>query len=126
VAVGNPVHETPDRGEEHAVPAEWTEKQERKYEHIVESERSAGEPGGRAREIAARTINKERARRGQSKTASRSSTDDMSSSRRGGQRSGTDRPKGRTKAQLMNEARQKGIAGRSKMTKAQLERAVDR
>jgi hypothetical protein len=108
------------------MPAEWTDKQERKYEHIVESERASGAPRQRAREIAARTINKERARRGQSETASRSSIEDMPSSRRGGQRSGTDRPKGRTKAQLYNEARQKGIEGRSKMTKAQLQRAVSR
>ena len=104
---------------------EWTAKQDRKYEHIVESEREAGAPADRAREIGARTINKERAQRGQSVTASRSSTDDMSSSRRGGLRSGRPGPRGRTKEQLMNEARQRNIPGRSKMNKAQLQRAVD-
>jgi hypothetical protein len=105
--------------------AEWTAKQERKYEHIVESERDAGASTGRAKEIAARTINKERARRGQTQTASRTSTDDMSSSRRGGLRSGRPGPRGRTKAQLYNEAKQHNIRGRSKMSKAQLQRAVD-
>ena len=104
---------------------EWTDKQERKYEHIVESERSSGASTKRAKEISARTFNKERAQRGQAKTASRSSTDDMSSSRRGGLRSGKPGPRGRTKEQLYNEARQHGIEGRSKMSKAQLQRAVD-
>jgi plasmid stabilization system protein ParE len=105
--------------------AEWTDKQERKYEHIVDSERDQGRSTKRAKEIAARTVNKERAQRGQTKTASRSSTDDMSSSRRGGLRSGKPGPRGRTKDQLYNEARQRGIKGRSKMNKAQLQRAVD-
>jgi hypothetical protein len=105
--------------------AEWTAKQERKYEHIVESERSSGASTGRAKEIAARTVNKERAQRGQTQTASRTSTEDMSSSRRGGLRSGRPGPRGRTKAQLYNEAKQRNIEGRSKMTKAQLQRAVD-
>jgi hypothetical protein len=105
---------------------EWTAKQERKYEHIKESEQQQGRSTKRAKEIAARTINKERAQRGQARTASRSSTDDMSSSRRGGLRSGTNRPKGRTRDQLYNEARQLGIEGRSKMNKEQLRRAVDR
>ena len=107
------------------MPSTWTDKQERKYEHIRDSERAQGASLGRSKEIAARTVNKERAQRGQSQTASRSSTGDMSSSRRGGQRSGTNRPRGRTKAQLYNEARQRGIKGRSSMTKAQLQRAVD-
>ena len=107
------------------MPSTWTEKQERKYEHIRDSERDQGAPPRRAKEIAARTVNKERAQKGQTRTASRSSTNDMSSSRRGGQRSGTNRPKGRTKAQLYNEAKQRGVQGRSKMTKAQLQRAVD-
>jgi hypothetical protein len=107
------------------MPTTWTAKQERKYEHIRDSEREQGSSLDRAKEIAARTVNKERARKGQTRTASRSSTDDMSSSRRGGLRSGTDRPKGRTRDQLYNEARQRGIEGRSKMTKAQLQRAVD-
>jgi plasmid stabilization system protein ParE len=105
--------------------SEWTDKQERKYEHIKDSVKSRGTSTKRAKEIAARTVNKERAQRGQSKTASASSVRDMPSSRRGGQRSGTDRPKGRTREQLYNEARQRGIEGRSKMTKAQLQRAVD-
>jgi hypothetical protein len=107
------------------MPRAWTDKQERKYEHIVESERRSGESAKRSKEIAARTVNKERARKGQTKTASRSSTQDMSSSRRGGLRSGTNRPKGRTKAQLYNEAKQRGIKGRSSMNKEQLRRAVD-
>ena len=107
------------------MPSTWTDKQERKYEHIRDSEREQGASLDRSKEIAARTVNKERAQRGQSQTASRSSTDDMSSSRRGGLRSGTNRPRGRTKAQLYNEARQRGIKGRSSMTKAQLQRAVD-
>jgi len=105
--------------------AEWTEKQERKYEHIRDSAKSRGTSTKRAKEIAARTVNKERAQRGQSKTASRSSLRDMPSSRRGGLRSHGG-PKGRTKEQLYNEARQMGIEGRSGMNKAQLQRAVDR
>jgi len=107
------------------MPQEWTDKQERKYEHIRDSERSRGESLKRSKEIAARTINKERAQRGQSKTASRSSVQDMPSSKRGGQRSGTAGPRGRTREQLYNEARQRGIKGRSTMNKAQLQRAVD-
>ena len=105
---------------------EWTPKQERKYEHIKESERRQGRSERRAEEIAARTVNKERARRGEAKSSSRLSKTDMSSSRRGGLRSGTNRPKGRTKEQLYNEARRMGIEGRSSMNKAQLQRAVDR
>ena len=105
---------------------EWTAKQERKYEHIKDSAKERGASTRRAKEIAARTVQKERARRGQTKTASRSSTRDMSSSRRGGLRSGTNRPKGRTKEQLYNEAKKLNIQGRSKMNKAQLQRAVDR
>jgi hypothetical protein len=97
----------------------------RQYEHIKESERRQGRSEGRAEEIAARTVNKERARRGETATSSRLSKTDMSSSRRGGLRSGTNRPKGRTKAQLYNEARRMGIEGRSSMNKAQLQRAVD-
>ncbi len=100
-------------------------KRARQYEHIKESQLGRGAGEDRAEEISARTVNKERARSGQSRQRSRTSIQDMSSSRRGGQRSGTDRPKGRTRDQLYNEARQKGIEGRSKMTKAQLERAVD-
>src|SRR6266702_3017268 len=104
---------------------EWTPKQERKYEHIKESQRRRGASTRRAKEIAARTVQKERAQKGQTKTSSRTSTKDMSSSRRGGLRSGTNRPKGRTKEQLYNEARQLGIKGRSLMNKGQLQRAVD-
>ncbi|MGZ4297643.1 MAG: plasmid stabilization protein [Solirubrobacteraceae bacterium] len=100
-------------------------KRARQYEHIKESERRQGRGEGRAEEIAARTVNKERARSGESQQRSRTSTNDMSSSRRGGQRSGTDRPKGRTRDQLYNEAKQLNIAGRSSMNKAQLQRAVD-
>lgn len=98
----------------------------REYEHIKESELRQGRSEDLAEEIAARTVNKERARTGQAKTSSRLSQTDLSSSRRGGLRSGTNRPKGRTKAQLYNEARRLGIEGRSSMSKAQLERAVDR
>jgi plasmid stabilization system protein ParE len=105
---------------------EWTDKQDRKYEHIKDSLKDRGTSTRRAKEIAARTINKERAQRGQSKTASRSSVRDISSSRRGGLRSRSNRPKGRTREQLYNEARQMGIRGRSKMNKEQLQRAVDR
>lgn len=101
-------------------------KRARQYEHIKQSERDQGRSEERAEEIAARTVNKERARSGESRTRSRTSTQDISSGRRGGQRSGTSRPKGRTREQLYNEARKLGIDGRSKMTKAQLERAVDR
>ena len=104
----------------------WSDKRERQYEHVKESEKRQGRSTKRAKEIAARTVQKERARRGQSKTASRSSVRDMSSSRRGGKRSGTSGPRGRTRDQLYNEARQMGIQGRSKMNKQQLQRAVDR
>ncbi len=99
-------------------------KRARQYEHIKDSLLDQGASEDRAEEIAARTVNKERARAGESKTKSRSSTNDMSSGRRGGQRSGTNRPKGRTKEQLYNEAKQRGIEGRSKMTKEQLQRAL--
>lgn len=101
-------------------------KRARQYEHIKESERDQGASEDRAEEIAARTVNKERARAGESRTRSRTSTQDISSGRRGGQRSGTSGPKGRTRDQLYNEARKLGIDGRSKMNKGQLERAVDR
>jgi hypothetical protein len=101
-------------------------KRARQYEHIKDSAQERGAPTERAEEIAARTVNKERARAGESRTRSRSSVRDMSSSRRGGQRSGTSRPRGRTRDQLYNEARQLGISGRSRMNKTQLQRAVDR
>ena len=101
-------------------------KRARQYEHIKKSQKEQGRSEDRAEEIAARTVNKERARSGESRTRSRTSTRDMSSSRRGGQRSGTVRPKGRTKEQLYNEAKRMNISGRSKMNKGQLQRAVDR
>jgi hypothetical protein len=104
---------------------EWSDKRERQYEHIKEGLRERGETEDTAEEIAARTVNKERARAGESATASRTSTDDISSGRRGGLRSHRG-PGGRTKDQLYNEARERGIRGRSKMTKAELERAVGR
>jgi len=104
----------------------WSNKRERQYEHIKESEQKQGRSTKRAKEIAARTVNKERARSGEAKESSRTSRRDMSSSRRGGQRSGTNRPKGRTKEQLYNEAKRMNIAGRSRMNKQQLQRAVDR
>jgi hypothetical protein len=104
----------------------WSKKRERQYEHIKEGLRERGETEDTAEEIAARTVNKERARSGESRTRSRTSTQDMSSSRRGGRRSGTNRPKGRTRDQLYNEAKNLGVEGRSKMSKAQLQRAVDR
>jgi hypothetical protein len=101
-------------------------KRARQYEHIKESQLERGTDEGRAEEIAARTVNKERARTGESRTRSRTSAQDMPSSRRGGQRSGRSGPKGRTREQLYNEARQLRIEGRSKMSKGQLERAVER
>ncbi|HET7531106.1 MAG TPA: plasmid stabilization protein [Mycobacteriales bacterium] len=103
----------------------WSEKRERQYDHIKEGLRERGESEDTAEEIAARTVNKERARAGEAKEASRTSVQDISSGRRGGLRSHKGSG-GRTKEQLYNEARSKGIKGRSKMSKAQLERAVGR
>jgi hypothetical protein len=100
-------------------------KRAHQYEAIKESQTDRGVNEDRAEEIAARTVNKERARAGESRQRSRTSTDDMSSSRRGGQRSGTNREKGRTRDQLYAEAKHLGIDGRSTMNKAQLQRAVD-
>ncbi len=99
-------------------------KRARQYEHIKEGELDRGASEGRAEEIAARTVNKERARSGESRQRSRSSVEDISSGRRGGKRSGRSGPRGRTREQLYNEAKQLGIEGRSKMSKAQLQRAV--
>ena len=104
----------------------WSDKRERQYEHIKDSAQKQGKSTKRAKQIAAATVNKERARSGEARTASRSSVNDISSGRRGGLRSGTNRPKGRTKEQLYNEAKRRGIEGRSRMNKAQLERAVAR
>ncbi|MGW6691128.1 plasmid stabilization protein [Streptomyces sp. NPDC054961] len=105
------------------MPRGSSPKRERQYEHIKESAERRGESPEQAKEIAARTVNKERARAGESKTASRSSLQDMSSSRRGGQRSHSG-AQGPTKDQLYNEARQRGIKGRSAMDKAELKRAL--
>ena len=105
----------------------WNAKRERQYEHVKESEKKQGRSTKRAKEIAARTVNKERARSGETKgRPSQTSTRDISSGRRGGLRSGTNRPRGRTKEQLYNEAKRMNIPGRSSMSKAQLQRAVDR
>ncbi|HEY5662393.1 MAG TPA: hypothetical protein VIR59_16535 [Gaiellaceae bacterium] len=104
----------------------WSAKRERQYEHIKDSEKEQGRSTERAKEIAARTVNKERARAGETKgRPSRTSTQDMSSGRRGGMRSGTNRSKGRTKEQLYNEAKRRNVEGRSRMNKAELQRAVD-
>jgi hypothetical protein len=100
-------------------------KRARQYEHIKQSERDQGASEARAEEIAARTVNKERARSGESSQASRLSRTDISSGRRGGLRSGRQGPRGRTRDQLYQEARKLGIDGRSKMNKSELERAVD-
>jgi hypothetical protein len=104
----------------------WSAKRERQYEHIKDSAKQRGTSTKKAKEIAARTVNKERARSGEAREASRTSKRDISSGRRGGLRSGTRRPKGRTKEQLYNEAKRMNVSGRSKMSKAQLQRAVDR
>jgi hypothetical protein len=103
----------------------WNAKRERQYEHIKKGLEERGTSESKAEEIAARTVNKERARSGEARESSRLSRKDMSSGRRGGLRSGTERTKGRTKEQLYNEAKDMGIEGRSKMTKQQLQRAVD-
>jgi hypothetical protein len=107
------------------MPAGASRKRERQYEHIKAGLKDRGRSEDVAEEIAARTVNKERARSGEAKEASRTSTDDISSSRRGGLRSHSG-SKGRTKEQLYSEAKNKNIKGRSKMTKAQLAKAVGR
>lgn len=104
----------------------WSDKRERQYEHIEESAKERGAGEGRAKEIAARTVNKERARTGEARKSSRLSRTDMSSGRRGGKRASRSGPRGRTRDQLYEEAKRRGINGRSRMTKAQLQRAVDR
>ena len=103
----------------------WSKKRERQYEHIKEGLEDRGRSEDTAEEVAARTVNKERARSGESKQASRSSTQDVSSGHRGGKRSHRGAG-GRTKEQLYNEAKKKGISGRSKMSKSELEKAVGR
>src|SRR3978361_1944208 len=100
-------------------------KRARQYEHVKEPGGGRAASEKRAEEIAARTVNKERARSGESKTRSKSSTEDISSGRRGGLRSGNPGPRGRTREQLYAEARSLGIDGRSNMNKAQLQRAVE-
>jgi len=111
---------------EQAMPQRaWSDKRERQYEHIKESLEERGQDEDTAEEIAARTVNKERARHGEAKTSSRLSREDISSGRRGGLRSHSG-PGGRTRDQLYEEAKKKNIRGRSKMTKAELERAVGR
>ena len=107
------------------MPRSFSPKRERQYEHIRDSLEAHGRSEDLAEEIAARTVNKERARSGEARTASRTSIEDISSSRRGGLRSHSG-PGGRTRDQLYEEARHRYIKGRSKMTKAELERAVDR
>jgi hypothetical protein len=99
-------------------------KRARQYEHIKKSQKEQGRPERRAEEIAARTVQKERARSGEARQRSRTSVRDISSGRRGGKRSGRSGPRGRTRDQLYNEARQLGIEGRSRMNKSQLQRAV--
>jgi hypothetical protein len=107
------------------MPRSWSAKRERQYEHIKDGLLEQGRSEDTAEEIAARTVNKERARAGEAKEASRTSTDDISSGRRGGLRSHGG-ARGRTRDQLYEEARRKNVKGRSKMTKAQLQKAVDR
>ena len=103
----------------------WSDKRERQYEHVEKSLEDQGRDKKTAKQIAARTVNKERARHGESTQASKSSTKDISSGRRGGLRSGKGSG-GRTRDQLYNEAKQKGVKGRSKMSKEELEKAVGR
>ena len=105
--------------------AQWSDKRERQYEHIKEGLLERGDSEAESEEIAARTVNKERARSGEARTASKTSTHDISSGRRGGLRSHRGQG-GRTRDQLYAEARKKGIEGRSKMNKSQLERALSR
>jgi hypothetical protein len=119
---------TPTTGKEISMPPRGVKpgtKRARQYEHVKQGERDQGASESRAEEIAARTVNKERARAGESRTASRTSTEDTSSARRGGLRSGTNRTKGRTRDQLYAEAKRLNVDGRSKMNKSQLQHAVD-
>jgi hypothetical protein len=104
---------------------QWSSKRERQYEHVRDGLVERGRGESEAKEIAARTVNKERARHGEARSASRTSTEDISSGRRGGLRSHTG-PGGPTRDQLYNEARKRGIKGRSRMNKGQLARALGR
>ncbi|WP_217253757.1 plasmid stabilization protein [Streptomyces sp. AC602_WCS936] len=107
------------------MPSGSSSKRERQYEHIKDSAEDRGASTKRAKEIAARTVNKERAQSGESKTASRTSTRDKSPSERGGQRSGNRQgPQGQTKDQLYQEAKRRDISGRSNMNKGELQRAL--
>ena len=107
------------------MPKAWSDKRERQYEHIKSAQRGRGAGTKRAEEIAARTVNKNRAQSGESEQASRTSTHDMSPQRRGGKRSGNRTgPKGPTRDQLYNEAKKRNIRGRSSMTKDQLRKAL--
>jgi hypothetical protein len=109
------------------MPQAWSDKRERQYEHVKDSAKDRGASTKRAKEIAARTVNKNRAQSGESKTASKSSTNDVSPQHRGGKRSGNRQgPGGPTRDQLYNEARQRNIHGRSKMTKKELQKALGR
>lgn len=109
------------------MPRQWTNKEERQYEHVKESTEERGSSTGRAKEIAARTVNKNRAQSGAAKQRSKTSTNDVSPQHRGGKRSGNRQgPGGRTKEQLMADARRAGIEGRSTMNKAELQKALDR
>ncbi|MFF4554195.1 plasmid stabilization protein [Streptomyces sp. NPDC001422] len=108
------------------MPAGSSPKRERQYEHVKESAEKRGESTGRAKEIAARTVNKERARAGESDTASKTSTrDKKSASQRGGERSHSG-AQGPTRDQLYEEAKKKGVEGRSSMNKQQLRKALGR
>lgn len=100
-------------------------KRARQYEHVKDSQKERGSSEKRAKEVAARTVQKSRAQSGESRQRSRTSTQDVSPGRRGGKRSGTSGPKGRTRSQLYNEAKKLNITGRSSMSKGQLQRAVD-
>jgi hypothetical protein len=103
---------------------QWSDKRERQYEHIKSSAKERGESEDRAEEIAARTVNKNRAQSGEARQASKSSTRDMSPQERGGKRSGRPGPRGRTRDQLYAEARRRGIKGRSQMNKKELQDAL--
>lgn len=109
------------------MPTSWSDKRERQYEHVKDSAKDRGASTKRAKEIASRTVNKNRAQSGESKQASKTSTNDMSPQRRGGKRSGNRQgPGGPTRDQLYNEAKKKNIKGRSKMTKNELVKALGR
>lgn len=117
----------PRQGKARSPREQWSNKAERQYEHIESAQEDRGASKGRAKEIAARTVNKQRARSGESKQASKTSTQDISAPKRGGIRSGNRQgPGGRTKEQLYADAKRQNIKGRSTMTKKELEKAVGR